>query len=251
MIIAIRNRLIYNITYSITNCNLVLSKMDKYIVRLLNPQDKEVILLERVIEYNGTLGARPYYEVKKKFYEEACSVMPGLRSLSISVVFNSVSVKGLTERYKSKVESEKALRNSFKSLEAWQKVSNVSVDKELIPYKCPICKNEPIVNNGRFFVLHHWGPYDKLTSIESGFYRRMCRSCNSYLGSHLDIKWIYSKEATWDIQYRCLVERFEANRKSFPSFDGVEEVWSKFLFEETKIFEGLLNGLEGNGKSKR
>lgn len=127
-----------------------------------------------------------------------------------------------------------------KVLEALQGITKVSIERNIIPNKCPICKSEPIVENGKFLVLHHWGAYKKLACIEKGAYRRICRCCNSYIGQHLDLDWLYSDEATWEQQFNLLRGRFERDKHIFPNFDGVEGYWSKLIPGEFGVFEELM-----------
>jgi len=126
---------------------------------------------------------------------------------------------------------------------AWQKVSKVSLARGLIPNICPICKNPPFVDDGKFLVIHHWGPLTntKLECIEGGMYRRMCYSCNAYLGKNLPLlSWLYTKNADWEGQYVVLSERCRSQKKYYPNFDEVEGEWSKFLPAEYRVYEELL-----------
>jgi hypothetical protein len=216
--------------------------MEKYKVTWTSPGDKESILLERLIESeNLGLPSKTHYRVKKKFFEEACSIIPELKKLGIADILRFLSVrKWDNNSHRSRYGSERViLGGRYSALQAWQKVSKISIERGLVPKQCPICKGFPITEEGKFLILHHWGPQDKLTCIRNGSYRRMCHSCNSYL-KKLDLGWLYSKEATWEGQYSFLRKRFIDNSKQYPNYDGTEGQWSRFLKEEIKIFEELL-----------
>ena len=218
--------------------------MSRYLVSLVSPQDGDEPLLVRELLLEGFEG-RPgkiYYEIQRKFFEEACLEIPELRKLGISAVIKFISIKrteGSLEA--SKEASKEAFGKKLTSLSAWQKVSKVSLERGLIPKVCPVCKNPPIVDGGRFLVIHHWGAATKLEAIRLGNYRRMCYSCNAYL-KNLDLGWLYSGDSDWEGQYSFLARRFKDNGRQYPNWDGAEGEWSKFLPIENKVYEELLLG---------
>ena len=218
--------------------------MSKYKVGWLNPEGREEVLLERLIEVDelDTVSAT-HWKVKGIFYQEMCKVLPELREVGISRVKKLITVNRIdnfAKLYKSRTLSQ-ALGKKLYALDAWRKVSKESIARGIIPNICPVCKNPPIVDNGRFLVLHHWGPSSKLDCLREGNYRRICGSCNSYL-MHVDLGWLYSIDADWKGQYELLARRCSNNPRVYPDFDGIEGDWSKFVPEENKIYEEMVLG---------